>query len=134
MEQQLFCSLYNVNSSFVAIVQFFVASVPNPALLYLTVMFPPVVTLDTLLRINEGRCPKCVGTIKGVLRKPPGLSRKQPSPPFQSVCDILFAESTEAGSHDVDTTVKRTPRRLALHSFMMKSCATIHPHMCSSNI
>lgn len=30
----------------------------------------------------EGRCPKPVGTIKGVLRTPPGLSRKQPSPPF----------------------------------------------------
>lgn len=53
---------------------------------------------------------------------------------FQSACDVLFAESTKVGSQDVDTTVKMTPRRLALHSFMMKSCATIHPHMRSSNI
>lgn len=42
-----------------------------------------MVTLDTLLRISGGTCPMHVGTIKGVLRKPPGLSRKQPSPSFR---------------------------------------------------
>lgn len=61
-----------------------VASVVNPTLLHVTVIFSPMVTLATLLRLNEGRCPKPVGTIKGVLRKPPGLSRKQPSPPFKA--------------------------------------------------
>lgn len=38
------------------------------------------------------------------------------------------------GSHSVDTTFKTTPHRFALRSFMTKSCAAIHPHMCSSNI
>ena len=71
---------------------------------------------------------------KGVLRKPPGLSRKQPSPPFRASAIYCLLSRQGVGSHDVDTTVKMTPRRLALHSFMMKSCATIPPHMCFSNI
>lgn len=48
--------------------------------------------------------------------------------------DVLFAESTEVGSRHVDTSFKMTPHRLALRNFMMKSCVTIHRHMCSSNI
>lgn len=95
MEQQLFCSLYNVNSSFVTIVQW--ALFYQTSTLYSYISLLLVITLDTLLRINKGRCPKIFGTIKRCSEKTTGPFQKAAVTVFQSVCDILFAESTWGG-------------------------------------
>lgn len=63
---------------------FVASSSLSSSLISHSVSFPLMVTLDTLPRIYEGTCPKPVRTIKSVLRKPLGLSRKQPSPPFRA--------------------------------------------------
>lgn len=113
----------------------FLAWVPYPALLYLALFAFPSWLLWTHYSesVREHVSKACWHHQR---------CSEKTSRPFQKAAVTAFSERLRytvcwverGGISDVDTTVKMTPRRLALHSFMMKSCATIHPHMCSSNI
>lgn len=99
-----------------------------------SLLSPVMVTLDLLFRIYWGNTSKPCWHYQRCSEKTKRHLQKAAVNAFQNVCNVLFAESTEVRSHNVDTPVKMTPCWLALHGFMMKSSASIHPHMCSSNI